>query len=162
MGDAFITRRGKYVIIPFFIDTGLIVEFYGTEENIPDGWALCDGTNGTPDLSDEFIVCAGDLYNVGATGGSADSVLLAHNHTLEISSGGAHSHAVPRGTTSQQSPYNRILQLENLTGFTSATSSQNGSHSHTASASTDGEIATNKNLPPYLSLYYIIKLEEQN
>ena len=30
----------------------------GTIATIPAGWQLCDGTNGTPDLRDRFIVCA--------------------------------------------------------------------------------------------------------
>lgn len=38
---------------------------------IPDGWQLCDGTNGTPDLRDVFIVGAGSTYSVGDTGGGA-------------------------------------------------------------------------------------------
>lgn len=38
--------------------TGMIVMWSGTIATIPSGWALCDGTNGTPDLRDRFIVGA--------------------------------------------------------------------------------------------------------
>lgn len=34
------------------IPRGMITAWAGTPENIPDGWALCDGQNGTPDLND--------------------------------------------------------------------------------------------------------------
>ena len=36
--------------------SGVIVSWYGTETNCPEGWAICDGTNGTPDLRGRFIV----------------------------------------------------------------------------------------------------------
>ena len=51
------------------IPTGLISIWYGAVDSIPDGWALCDGTNGTPDLRDRFVLGAGSKYGVGAKGG---------------------------------------------------------------------------------------------
>ena len=41
-----------------FIQTGMIVMWSGTIANIPTGWALCDGNNSTPNLTDKFIVGA--------------------------------------------------------------------------------------------------------
>jgi microcystin-dependent protein len=35
--------------------TGMIVIWNGTKENVPRGWGLCNGTNGTPDLRGQFI-----------------------------------------------------------------------------------------------------------
>ena len=43
----------------------------GSAETIPTGWALCDGTNGTPNLTDRFGLGAGKTYQPGATGGTA-------------------------------------------------------------------------------------------
>ncbi|GJH00212.1 hypothetical protein [Paraburkholderia terrae] len=87
---------------------GVISMWGGTIANIPAGWKLCDGTNGTPDLRAKFIVGAGDAgaqYAIGATGG-ADTVALtiaqlpAHSHGVSdpghahgVSDPG-HSHAV--------------------------------------------------------------------
>lgn len=34
---------------------GTILPYVGNLANIPSGWHLCDGTNGTPDLSDRFL-----------------------------------------------------------------------------------------------------------
>ena len=45
----------------------------GATNNIPTGWQLCDGTNGSPDLRDKFVVGAGNSYAVDATGGSTTS-----------------------------------------------------------------------------------------
>lgn len=72
--------------IPF----GVICMWYGAISNIPDGWALCDGTNGTPDLRDRFIVGAGGNYSEGNTGGQSVVALSiaqlpSHNHTSSLS-----------------------------------------------------------------------------
>ena len=45
----------------------------------PLGWALCDGSNGTPDLRDRFIVAAGPTYVAGSSGGAA-TVDIQHGH----------------------------------------------------------------------------------
>jgi microcystin-dependent protein len=84
------------------IPSGIIVMWSGSISNIPSGWALCNGSNGTPDLRNRFVVGAGSSYSVGNTGG-AQSVTLttaqipAHNHTASSNSTGAHTHS---GTTS--------------------------------------------------------------
>lgn len=65
------------------------------------GWHLCDGTLGTPDLRNLFIVGAGSTYAVGATGGSATTALAtanipAHNHTINVTDPG-HAHGLTQG-----------------------------------------------------------------
>jgi hypothetical protein len=39
----------------------------GAIASIPTGYVLCNGSNGTPDLRDKFVVGAGNSYVVGAT-----------------------------------------------------------------------------------------------
>lgn len=81
---------------------GGIIMWSGAVSAIPPGWALCDGTNGTPNLRDRFVVGAGSTYNVGATGGASTVALTAgqlpgHTHAaggLTAASGGAHTHTV--------------------------------------------------------------------
>jgi hypothetical protein len=46
----------------------------GSTANIPAGWSLCDGTNGTPDLVDRFVVAAGGSYSPGASGNGGGTV----------------------------------------------------------------------------------------
>lgn len=53
--------------------SGGIIMWSGAVNDIPVGWALCDGSNGTPDLRDRFIVGAGGAYSVGDTGVNAGS-----------------------------------------------------------------------------------------
>lgn len=45
----------------------MIVIWSGAIVDIPAGWALCDGNNGTPDLRNKFIIGAGDTYAVNDT-----------------------------------------------------------------------------------------------
>lgn len=79
---------------------GIILIWSGNIIDIPTGWQLCDGTNGTPDLRDRFVVGAGGAYAVGATGGETTVTLTTpqlpvHTHTVTVSSvgpAGSHSH----------------------------------------------------------------------
>ena len=64
---------------------GSIVMFNGKAEEIPSGWAICDGTNGTPNLIDRFILAS--TY-AGGTGGKSQvtltvSQLPPHKHRLK-------------------------------------------------------------------------------
>jgi hypothetical protein len=53
------------------IPSGVIVIWSGSFSTIPAGFVLCDGSNGTPNLENRFVVCAGGTYGVGDTGGFA-------------------------------------------------------------------------------------------
>jgi hypothetical protein len=55
------------------VPSGIISMWSGLNAAIPAGWLLCDGTNGTPNLIDRFIVASGTTYTTGDTGG-ADTV----------------------------------------------------------------------------------------
>ncbi len=68
------------------VPVGLIAMWSGDAGNLPDGWALCDGQHGTPDLRDKFVVSIGNDYGVGDTGGAA-FIDLTHNHSLRIGDG---------------------------------------------------------------------------
>jgi len=68
------------------IPIGTVAIWTGALETVPDGWQVADGTNGTLDLRDKFIVGAGSLYNNGTTGGSAESRLPSHTHTATSTS----------------------------------------------------------------------------
>jgi len=72
------------------IHTGVITAWAGEIGNIPDDWHLCDGTEGTPDLRDKFILSACPTFDVGANGG-----VVAHNHVFAAE---YHRHGIPAGT----------------------------------------------------------------
>lgn len=106
------------------IPTGVITLWSGSIASIPSGWALCNGSSGTPDLRDRFVVGAGTTYSVGDTGGAASVTLTSaqipsHTHTITTT-----------GSTSSENAHNHT--------FSGTTSGQSNSHSHGASVSDPG------------------------
>jgi hypothetical protein len=79
------------------IVTGTIILWSGSVGSIPSGWALCDGTSGTPDLRGRFVVGAGSggSYVPGSSGGlAAITSVPSHTHSFSAttSSSGGHIH----------------------------------------------------------------------
>lgn len=108
---------------------GIICLWYGVAEDLPEGWAICDGTNGTPDLCRKYVVCAGHRYGVGETGGG-----FFHYHTME-------------GWTTPPTAY--PPRAAHYAG-------QASPNNHTHWFAKPALVVQNK--PPYMSLYYIQKL----
>lgn len=69
------------VVVDNFIPAGFIGMWSGTIAEIPAGWLLCDGTSGTPNLTDKFIQGAKVSAPPGGTGGSTN-----HTHTATATS----------------------------------------------------------------------------
>jgi microcystin-dependent protein len=146
------------------VPVGAILMWSGSIASIPSGWALCDGTSGTPDLRDRFIVGAGSSYAVGATGGQNQVTLAygempAHAHTFSAttSTNGDHSHgAVPQFINDNDRGVGNasLFSLDNAGQTTIA-----GAHSHTVSGSTsvEGSSAAHENRPPFFALAYIMR-----
>jgi hypothetical protein len=145
------------------IPSGVIVMWSGSIAAIPSGFYLCDGSNGTPNLRDRFVIGAGSSYAVGGTGGSKDAVVVSHTHSFSGStnSTGSHTHV------QQYSGADGDREGTHISGTTYARTAANstastasaGSHSHTVSGTigSTGSSGTNANLPPYYALAYIMK-----
>jgi microcystin-dependent protein len=134
------------------VPSGSIVVWSGSAGAIPTGWLLCDGTNGTPDLRNRFIVGAGNLYGVGATGGSADAIVVSHTHTATVTDPG-HNHAYQFLSSAPIRAGSNGPVPANSYSATTGSSATGIS----VSISTEGGSATNANLPPYYALCYIMK-----
>ncbi|MBN1946793.1 MAG: tail fiber protein [Bradymonadales bacterium] len=80
----------------YMVPRGAIVMWSGALTDISDGWALCDGSNGTPDLRDRFIVGAAPAADPGATGGAISHSHIVDPHTHAI---GEHTHPMPHTHT---------------------------------------------------------------
>lgn len=59
------------------VPSGGIIVWSGAASAIPVGYVICDGTNGTPNLKDSFVVGAGNTYAVNATGGFVSSGVMS-------------------------------------------------------------------------------------
>jgi microcystin-dependent protein len=138
---------------------GMIMLWSGSSASIPSGWLLCDGSNSTPDLRNRFVVGAGSTYAVGATGGTADAIVVSHTHTASSSvSDPGHNHSyLNRGITAEQdTPPAGFTRTRGLDGPLGSSTSTTGI-SVSTSVSTTGSSGTNANLPPYYALCYIMK-----
>ena len=163
------------------IPVGGIIMWSGSVATIPASWALCNGSNGTPDLRDKFIVGAGSTYTPAATGGATTVTLLeanlpAHTHafTGTTAAGGGHTHtATDSGHTHSTNVRTGSAGADggfanSWTGFTSTTTgsgsanitvSTAASHTHDVTgtnANTGSGTAVNT-LPPYFALAYIMR-----
>jgi len=135
-----------------FVPVGGIILWSGAVGAIPTNWQLCDGTGGTPDLQDKFVVGAGSGYAVGATGGA-----VTHTHTVAIPSdlGGVHNHG---GQTAYATA--PITLYQEGTGALVCTGTN---HYHAISNSVshqhgvNGNTGSSSSLPPYHALCYIMR-----
>ena len=122
--------------VPF----GVIAMWSGNADSIPPGWQLCDGTNGTPDLRDKFVLGAGGECAPGDTGGEKAVTLTVpqlpkHFHEFNWSPGGSGTNQYLKPVNA--APYNTPAQ----------TSKVGGDQPH-------------NNMPPYYALCYIMHMEQ--
>ena len=118
---------------------GSIIMFNGKAEEIPSGWAICDGTNGTPNLLDRFILAS--TY-CGGTGGNSQI-------TLSVSQLPPHRHRLKKCWygKSDNAPDRQVVRWDD-------------------SVSTNDQILTEETgfglpiniMPPYYRLIYIMKV----
>lgn len=172
-------RSAPSTVIP----PGVVVMWSGAVTNIPNGWALCDGTNSTPNLSGKFIMGPDSMYAMHSFGGSADSTLPLHTHAVSqtrsvvtgtTEASGSHSHNTTTGSyvggwDNQGPSYITVRNSVDGGPWPGSTfnTSVDGSHTHTFSIDVAGGVASindagaspiGTNLPPYYVLAYIIKL----
>ena len=138
--------------IPSSFPTGGIIMWSGSVISIPSGWYLCDGANGTPDLRNRFVVGAGSTYAPAATGGSADAVVVSHNHTATSTDSG-HTH-LETYFDANGGGYGLIGGPNN---YNATKQTGTGNASITTSIASAGVSGTNANLPPYYALAFIMK-----
>ena len=156
------------------IPSGGIIMWSGTIASIPSGFLLCDGSSGTPDLRDKFIIGANADSGGAAktnitgtpsqTGGTKDAIVVSHTHTVGTTNLTGNVISISQTfnefgsadgifTKTQGDPAGNtpISSDTNDTGRFSI----NASHTHTLS--TEGSSGTNQNLPPYYALAFIMK-----
>ncbi|ODS10163.1 hypothetical protein [Vibrio scophthalmi] len=71
-------------------ESGHIRIHNGTIADIPEGWVLCDGANGTPPMVDRAVVGAGAQYQPAQCFGADNQ--MTQGHTLSIDEMPSHNH----------------------------------------------------------------------
>jgi hypothetical protein len=150
-----ILQNSSATVDPF--TAGMIIIWSGSLGSIPAGWVLCDGTNSTPDLRNRFVVAAGSTYAVGATGGSANSIVVSHTHTAtSVVTDPGHFHNIVNADQFGPPASANAVGNTPTAGFISTASAVTGITVATTNTSA-GVSGTNANLPPYYALAYIMK-----
>ena len=102
------------------LPVGSVIMWYGAPVDVPTGWQICNGSNGTPDLRDRFVMGAGSSASVGQTDNLANGAgnnrtvntnsVADHRHLGTVVAGGVHNHG---GTTG-----NHVLTAGEVAGHT--------------------------------------------
>ncbi len=135
---------------------GTIKMFFGSASDIDAGWQLCDGSNGTPDLRDKFIL-GGEFADVGNEEVEQATVIANHgSQTLTI---GNHVDDV---TSANQSATDTVTD-DGANQKTVAIAhnhvvSLNLSHAGSSVTDADAHSVTTDYFPPYYTLAFIMKV----
>lgn len=150
------------------VPRGVIVMWSGKIADIPLGWALCDGNNGTPDLRNRFIVCAdadvGGMAKSTVTGSAAqsgDGQIIQHNHgvsSITVQTTGAHTHdlKLSMGDGNEAHVAEETNEGSHFTDTGAVQSA--GNHTHILTGNTDNAGTGTKNIAVYYALAFIMKL----
>lgn len=140
------------------VPVGTIIAWWGDLGKMPDGWALCDGKDGRPDLNDKFVLNTGtqgashdgDFTNFYRQGG-ANSVSLDQRHIPP------HTHGLTRIAPQITDTDYKSVATYNDSGDKFWGGSQNLNTVSTGSPKAETLAAPHENRPPFLNLYYIIR-----
>ena len=136
------------------IPVGGIIMWSGSTSNLPAGWALCNGQNGTPDLSNRFIVSIGDQYSMGARGGAKEVA-------LNVNQIPSHTHLYAGDDCLiyiNDGNYRAWDNKFSIPGGYDATSNPAGNGSIYKTSATGGGQA-HENRPPYYALAFIMRVK---
>lgn len=139
---------------------GTILPFMGELSAVPKGWRLCDGTNGTPDLRDRFLMGAGLSYAPNQIGGKNAVSLKAENlppNAFNNSFGNKYLLSSMTGTYTFGTIENAALITHSQHG-TNGKSGFNWIQVGNAISSANWQGKPVNTLPAYYTVYFIIKI----
>ena len=152
------------------VPSGVIVAWSGLISAIPSGFVLCNGSNGTPDLRNRFLIGASSDTTVTSStfagitlgsvsgyskrsGGNKDATLVSHSHTLSHThtfsgsvTGGTHSHTYIDQYVVINNGYRPWPASNNDCAQRNVNVGGDGSHSHTYSGTTQAGNTSTTNI----------------
>ena len=130
-----------------FWPRGIIIPYFNTLKNLPSDWLVCDGTNGTPDLRNRFVIGAGRNYGFKSTGG--EKTVTLNRQTIPNHSHNLFSHNPGFGCGDSSS-----------VGITAGFPSRDGwpdYRSYVSNHDKNRKTEPHNNMPPYYSMFYIMR-----
>jgi microcystin-dependent protein len=147
-----VSRTTYANLYAFALSSGLMAVDLADKTANPAKYGPGDGstTFQLPDLRDRGLIARGATFAIGATGGSKDAVVVAHNHTGTTDAGGVHSHAMNGGYLKNLGSGGGIASGGGVqVGYET---DSGGNHSHTFTTNSTGSSGTNANMQPYAAL----------
>jgi hypothetical protein len=100
------------------------------------------------------MVGNGGGFTAGATGGSADAIVVSHTHTGTTNTAGSHQHVIPHNFDSATAgDFISGNDGPNNVGGNASPTAFAGDHTHTFTTDATGSSGTNANLQPYIVVY---------
>lgn len=158
--ETYLDKNIKISVSNTSIPSGVIMLWSGSSLNIPEGYVLCDGNNGTPNLTDKFILGAGNSYASGAIGGE-----ISHTHKYKVSSRpyyGTLSGEDGKGIMAYDYTTNSFKEGTKITTSEQTRVNDSTVLSYQMAAphfmESEANVSKTNNLPPYYALCYIMKI----
>ena len=145
------------------VPVGVISIWSGDVSSIPAGWAVCDGSNGTPDLTGSFIVGAGSSFGSAAANDGGQPYVKGTSGgkrevALTISEMPKHYHEY-FGDDQLEVHATRVRDQSGYDASSSKSGNSAWFKTTTAGGNSTGGTDAHENLPPYYALYYIMKIK---
>lgn len=151
------------------VSIGGIIIYSGAFSGIPANYQLCNGTNGTPNMTNRFIYGTNQQAQILTTGGNADAQTVEHSHTYThghtgtLNTTGSHAHTIPLSNND----FGQANVLMGGWGTTTGTGSvaAAGDHTHTPTidqvagdSTSAGVVGTDANIPPFIKMAFIQRM----
>lgn len=104
-------------------------------------------------IKDKFLLCCGNIYTNGATGGSSEHNHTTQSHALSVVEIPPHQHtflSIPNSDTQPWAAPHQVIEYKYVSGtyYTKYTDSAGGGQPHS-----HGNTGSSSNMPPYLAVY---------
>jgi microcystin-dependent protein len=155
------------------IPKGTIWLWYGVSTAVPAGWAICDGTNGTPDMRGRVPVGVDTTQTefdvLGEAGGAKTHTLVQGEIPGHVHTGPSHAHNIPAhnhtlrlgdGPTADDSVLSRMAAPLQTTSSAAiaADPTKDTDLSGTGDTGNTGGSGAHNNLQPYRALHFIMRV----
>jgi len=160
-------EQGGGLIVPI----GTIFPYMGNSE--PANYMFCNGqafdkntypelyqilgTNTLPNLSGKFLLGSSTNHAKGSTGGSEDAIIVSHTHNIQVYKSNEVGYIPANAWPASVTVRTDVNGIDNTGG--TWTDRPSGVYSASRTMSDTGSSGTGKNMPPFYTINYIIRVK---